>query len=430
MTKQKLTKRVVESAPVPEIGEGRIWDSEIAGFCLRIYPGTETRQGHAAKPVRRMFAIKYRVRGIQRWLTLGEHGDGPDKLTADRARKEAASVVVDARRGIDPGEARRRIEGLTIKGLVELYLEKGPDDKPTKRDSSWAMDRTNLERHVVPLLGKMALDTVTRDHITGMIRSITAGKTAKDVKTKLRGRSIVKGGAGIADPDLFHPALDLQLGDRQGAFRRPEPVREGRTKAPTGGSKRFLSESQAQGLIAALDALEADATISERQGAVYRLLLLTGARRNEIAGLRWTEVDFDRRRLVLPPSRTKAGGRTGDRRISLNDMAFGILQRLYKTRGRSQFVFPATKGDNGYATSESKIWRDKVLPKAKLEGVRIHDLRHSFASFALADGASLPMIGKALGHANSRATERYAHLSDDPVRALAERIGERFSPKT
>ncbi|HBI19090.1 MAG TPA: integrase, partial [Brevundimonas sp.] len=164
--------------------------------------------------------------------------------------------------------------------------------------------------------------------------------------------------------------------------------------------------------------------------AVYRLLLLTGARRNEIAGLRWTEVDFDRRRLVLPPSRTKAGGRTGDRRISLNDMAFGILQRLYKTRGRSQFVFPATKGDNGYATSESKIWRDKVLPKAKLEGVRIHDLRHSFASFALADGASLPMIGKALGHANSRATERYAHLSDDPVRALAERIGERFSPKT
>ena len=428
MTTQKLTKRVVESAPVPETGEGRIWDSEIAGFCLRIYPGTETGQGHAAKPVRRMFAINYRVRGIQRWLTLGEHGDGPDKLTADRARKEAASVVVDARRGIDPGEARRRIEGLTVKGLVELYLEKGPDDKPTKRDSSWAMDRTNLERHVVPLLGKMALDTVTRDHITGMIRSITAGKTAKDVKTKLRGRSIVKGGAGIADRTYSTLRATFNWAIDKGHFAGPNPCAKVERKLRP-AVERFLSESQAQDLIAALDALEAGATISERQGAVYRLLLLTGARRNEIAGLRWTEVDFDRRRLVLPPSRTKAGGRTGDRRISLNDMAFGILHRLYKTRGRSQFVFPAAKGDNGYATSESKIWRDKVLPKAKLEGVRIHDLRHSFASFALADGASLPMIGKALGHANSRATERYAHLSDDPVRALAERIGERFSPK-
>ncbi|QSF54873.1 tyrosine-type recombinase/integrase [Brevundimonas fontaquae] len=428
MTKQKLTKRVVESAPVPETGEGRIWDSEIAGFCVRIYPGTETKQGHAARAVRRIFAIKYRVRGIQRWLTLGEFGDGPDKLTAERARREAASVVVDARRGIDPGEARRRIVGLTVKGMVELYLEKGPNDKPTKREATWAVDRTNLERHVVPLLGKMVLETVTRDHITGMIRSITAGKTARDVRTVRRGRSIVKGGAGIADRTYSTLRATFNWAIDKGHFAGPNPCAKVKREIRP-AVERFLSESQAQALITALDALEAEKTLSERQGAVFRLLLLTGARRNEIAGLRWTEVDFDRRRLVLPPSRTKAGGRTGDRRISLNDVAFRILERLHRNRDRSQFVFPASKGDSGYATSEPKIWRDKVLPKAGLEGVRIHDLRHSFASFALADGASLPMIGKALGHANSRATERYAHLSDDPVRALAERIGERFSPK-
>ncbi len=426
MIKQKLTKRVVDSAPVPLSGESRIWDSEISGFCLRIYPGTQIRPGHPSRGIRKIFAIKYRVRGIQRWLTLGEYGDGPDKLTADRARKEAASVVVDARRGIDASEARRRIVGLTVKGLVELYLEKGPDDKPTKRESSWAMDRTNLERHVVPLLGKLMLDTVTRDHITGMIRSITAGKTARDVKTKARGRSIVKGGAGIADRTFSTLRATFNWAIDKGHFAGPNPcAKVERQVRPA--VERYLSESQARDLITALDDLEAEAVISERQGAVYRLLLLTGARRNEIAGLRWSEVDFDRRRLVLPPSRTKAGGRTGDRRITLNDMAFGILERLSRTRGRSQFVFPAIRGGNGYATSESKIWRYKVLPKARLEGVRIHDLRHSFASFALADGASLPMIGKALGHASSRATERYAHLSDDPVRALAERIGERFA---
>lgn len=428
MMKQKFTKRVVEGAPVPATGEGRIWDSEIAGFCLRIYPGAAARQGRAARPARKVFAIKYRIRGIQRWLTLGEYGDGPGKLTADRARKEAASVVVDARRGIDVGAARRRVAGLTVAGLIALYLEEGPNDKPTKRASSWAMDRTNLERHVVPLLGKLVLDAVTRDHITGMIRSITAGKTAKDVKTKFRGRSIVKGGAGIADRTYSTLRATFNWAIDKGHFVGPNPCANvPRTLRPA--VECFLSEAQAQDLIAALDVLEADATISERQGAVYRLLLLTGARRNEIAGLRWSEVDFDRRRLVLPPSRTKAGGRTGERRISLNDMAIGILERLSKTRGGSQFVFPASKGENGYATSESKIWREKVLPKAKLKGIRIHDLRHSFASFALADGASLPMIGKALGHANSRATERYAHLSDDPVRALTERIGERFRSK-
>ena len=232
---------------------------------------------------------------------------------------------------------------------------------------------------------------------------------------KLRGRSIVKGGAGIADRTYSTLRATFNWAIDKGHFAGPNPCAKVERKLRP-AVERFLSEAQAQDLIAALDALEADATISERQGAVYRLLLLTGARRNEIAGLRWTEVDFDRRRLVLPPSRTKAGGRTGDRRISLNDMAFGILQRLYKTRGRSQFVFPATKGDNGYATSESKIWRDKVLPKAKLEGIRIHDLRHSFASFALADGASLPMIGKALGHANSRATERYGGVGQSRER--------------
>ncbi len=428
MTKQKITKRVIESAAVPDVGERRIWDTEIAGFCLRIYSGTATRAGHTARPARKIFAIKYRVRGVQRWLTLGEYGEGPNKLTADRARKEAASVVVDARRGIDPGEARRRIVGLTVKDLVEHYLEKGPNDKPTKRAATWAVDRTNLERHVVPLLGRLPLETISRDHITSMIRSITAGKTARDVKTIRRGRSIVKGGAGIADRTFSTLRAAINWAIDKGHFVGPNPcAKVQRELRPV--TERFLSEAQAKSLIAALDDLEAQATISERQGAVFRLLLLTGARRNEIAGLRWTEVDFDRRRLVLPPSRTKAGGRTGDRRISLNEQAFRILERLYETRARSLFVFPASKGNSGYATSEPKIWRNKVLPKAGLEGVRIHDLRHSFASFALADGASLPMIGKALGHANSRATERYAHLSDDPVRALSEKIGERFSKK-
>jgi integrase len=131
--------------------------------------------------------------------------------------------------------------------------------------------------------------------------------------------------------------------------------------------------------------------------------------------------------LVLPPERTKAGGKTGERRISLSAPALEILS---KRRAKSNaemtamgglFVFPAARGD-GHAIGLRRAFT-KVRARANLEGLRIHDLRHSFASFAAADGASLFLIGKLLGHASARATERYAHLSTDPLQDAANQIG-------
>jgi integrase len=160
------------------------------------------------------------------------------------------------------------------------------------------------------------------------------------------------------------------------------------------------------------------------------------ARKTEILGLRWSEIDNARKLLILPPVRTKAGGKTGERRIPLSAPALEILTRRRAKAKEAwhdeaegelrtyDFVFPAARGQ-GHATGLRRAFMT-VCTKAKLSGLRIHDLRHSFASFAIADGASLFLIGKLLGHASARTTERYAHLSSDPLQDAVNKIGSRI----
>jgi len=405
--KQKLTKRAVDAAPIPTTGEARVWDDELAGFCLRVYPSG-----------RKVYVLKYRVAGRQRWLTIGEHGS---PWTPDEARTAAKAGLLSAGQGNDPATKKRLRDDLTVSKLIILYLEEGPSSKPDKRTGSWASDRSNLERHVKPTIGRRLVSGLAKGDITRMTAAITNGETAANEKTKARGRAIVTGGAGIAARCFSTARAMFAWSIEEGFSVAPNPC-AGVKLAARPSAERFMSEQQAVDLMTALVALESEQVISTRQAAIFRLLLLTGARRVEIAGLRWSEVDFERQRLILPPARTKAGGKSGERRITLNTSAVAILKDLEKTRGRDKFVFPATKGESGHTTTEGKVWREKVLPRAKLSGVRIHDLRHSFASFALADGASLALIGKALGHASSRATERYAQLADDPLKAMAERM--------
>lgn len=436
MSKDKISKRSVDAMAPPETGEARLWDEKLAGFCVRAYAPT------ARTPVgRKVYAVKYRVDGRQRWFTIGEHGQPwtdrngvTGDLTAERARTEAEIVLGDAKRGADPATIKReRRKSLRVSELIDLYLKEGPATKPAKRATSWATDRVNLERHVKPTLGSRLASEIEKADMGRLVKSVTEGATAADVKTKKRGRSIVKGGPAAAERALATARAMFSWAIDHGHLPGPNPAK-GIKLAASGSSERFLSEEEAHAVFAAIDALEAELEITEAQAAIFRLLLLTGARRNEIAGLKWTEVDLSRKWLSLPPTRTKAGAKTGERRIHLNRAAVEILSSLPRPRGNkapgSAWLFPASRGAKGHTTTASKVWKDKVVPKAKLAGVRVHDLRHSFASFALADGVSLPMIGKALGHANSRSTERYAHLADEPLRALSEGVAERLAKKS
>lgn len=413
MKKQRLTKRTVDAAPVPATGEIRVWDSDLSGYCLRVYPTG-----------RKVYAVKYRVGGRQRWLTIGEHGN---PWTPDAARDEAARVLLEAERGNDPAEAKRSRTDLLVSELIDLYLTEGPKSRPNKRAVSWQQDRSGLTRHAKPLIGRRLAAGLTKADLTRMVADIASGKTATVEKTRKRGKAIVTGGNGTASRTYASVRAMFSWAVEEGIIPPPNPCDGVKLKlAAPPSAERFLSDTQAADLWAALAALEREGEVSPRQAAIFRLLLLTGARRTEIAGLCWSEVDLEKARLVLPPERTKAGARTGERRIALNAQAVAILSDLARTKGRDRYVFPARRGTSGHTTAEGKLWREKVLPRAKLAGVRIHDLRHSFASFALADGASLALIGKALGHADARTTERYAKLTDDPVREMAQRIGSRF----
>ena len=191
--------------------------------------------------------------------------------------------------------------------------------------------------------------------------------------------------------------------------------------------ERFLSREEAGRLIDAINTLEAAKEVNPAFCDAIRLLLLTGARKTEILGLTWSEVDIVRKVLLLPPERTKAGGQNGERRITLSPPALEILARRRPAKVKpTEFVFPAIKGD-GHIIGIRRAFA-KACVRAKVEGVRLHDLRHSFASFAIADGASLFLVGKLLGHASARTAERYAHLSGDPLQDAAAAIGERLMP--
>jgi integrase len=428
--KDKISKRTLDALSVPGQGEARLWDEKLSGFCVRAYAAT-TR----APAGRKVYAVKYRVNGKQGWFTIGEHGKPwtddkgvPGDLTADRARDAAEHILGLARRGIDPSAQRReRGKGQKVAELIDVYLKEGPATKPDKRASSWATDKSNLIRHVKPLIGERLVKEVTKTDVAKMLAGVAEGKTAADEKTKKQGRSIVRGGAGVSHRVLTSARAMFAWAIDHDHLAGANPC-AGIKLPPRPTVERFLSAKEAGALFSTLDKLVAGKEIQAKHAAIFKLLLLTGARRNEIAALRWAEVDLERGLLVLPPSRTKAGGKSGDRRIPLNSLAEKILRSQKKAKG-AVFVFPADKGKSGHTTAANKVWRNKVRPAAKLAGLRLHDLRHSFASFALADGASLPLIGKALGHASARSTERYAHVKDDPLRALSEGIAGRLSPK-
>ena len=247
------------------------------------------------------------------------------------------------------------------------------------------------------------------------IINIASGRTSVDTKSRLRGRAIVKAGKGTATRtvgllgNIFSYGFDCGFVDMS-------PVR-GVKKYFDKKGKRYL---RTQELVALGQALADGASLGSNPQvfAVLKLLILTGARKGEIEALRWDAVDFIGGYLRLAVSKT------GQKAIPLNGGALEILNAVPKLEG-SPFVFPAHRSD-GYYEGTPKVWRI-IREVAGLENVRMHDLRHSFASIAVSGGASLPIIGALLGHKDSATTQRYAHLHDDPLKAASEAVGDKIS---
>jgi len=410
--KARITKRTVDAVAKPETGEARLWDIDIRGFFLRVYPTG-----------RRVYALKYRLGPRQRIFTIGEHGS---PFTPETARDAADKALRRVKDGEDPAiEKKAEREALTVTQLIARYLEEGPATKPAKRESSWAIDRANLHRHIRPLLGRKVANHVTKAEAAKAIRDIVKGVTAIDEKSEnARGRIIVSGGEATAHRTRATAAAMFAWGVEHG-YVKSNPFASMRLSTPA-TRERFLTRDEAGKLIDAIARLEAAKTINPAFGDAVRLLLLTGARKTEILGLRWAEVDFERKRLLLPQARTKTGGQNGERRIVLSPPALEILaRRLQEAKEGAEFVLPSTK-TGGPVVGLRKAFL-AACAAAGLDDLRVHDLRHSFASFAVADGASLFLVGKLLGHATSRTAERYAHLSGDPLDAVAAAVAKNLS---
>lgn len=399
----KLTKRIVDALST-DGAEAFAWDTIVRGFGVRVRKGGS-----------KTFILKYRMGSAVRRHSLGKVGS---PYTVDEAREAAAEILRQVRDGHDPMSAKRELNAaITVGELIETYLHEGRISKPNKRESSWRGDASVLHRHVGPLLGHRLARDITRRDLEKLQADVLSGKTAQDVRTKARGRAIIRGGPGAAGQMIRSTAAMFAWATLQEII--PANPAIGVQKVKPRRRERFLTFGEARHLIETLAELVDADDIPEPHAAILRLLLFTGARKSEILNLTWGEVDLERGRILLPWHRSK----TGEKMIPLNSAA---LQELMQRPREGPYVFPAARGE-GPTVGLYKTW-DVVRKRAKLEGVRIHDLRHSFASFAAADGASLYLIGKALGHRQASTTERYAHLTDDPVRAVAEQVGSRFLP--
>jgi integrase len=379
-----------------------LWDSDLRGFGARVKPSGVIS-----------YLVQYRnAQGRSRRLTVGRHG----VLTPEEARTEARKALAEVTRGGDPAEERDTARrDPTIQELCDLYLADGPAARPTKKASSWAADYSGIRRHIVPLLGRKHLAGLTRADVERFQRDVTDGRTAADEKTGPRGRAIVRGGPVTAARTTSVLAAILSFAVERGL--RPDNPAQGVERNKSRKIERFLSTRE----LARLGEVLADAQNlpgNPMMIAAIRLLLLTGCRKNEILRLRWDWVDMERGALRLPDSKT------GAKVVPLGAPALAILARLPRHEG-SPWVLPATRG-NGHLIGLQRAWR-KIAKAADLDDVRLHDLRHGFASVAVAAGSSLYLLGKVLGHTHARTTERYAHLDADPVHVVADRTARKIA---
>lgn len=410
----KLEKKAVDAA-VPKGAPYRLWDADLKGFGLRVMPsGVKT------------YIVSYRVgqgrAGVKREYTIARHGE----MTPKEARSFAADCLAKIRLGEDPQSARahERVD-LTVAGLCELYLR---DGTTTKKPSTLVTDRSRIKSHILPLLGRRTLSSIATADITKFVRDVAAGKTAANIKpsrkdllkagvhaaalkstpTRRRHESMAKGGKGAATRTTGLLGGIFQFAITEG-YLISNPVR-GVERFKDRIMQRFLSEAEMARLQAALIAAR-DAGANPYSFSVLYLLSLTGARRSEIEGLMWSELDFEHGQIRLDDSKV------GARSIAIGDAAAKFL-KLHPRSGESPYLFPSTRNPAKYYVGTCKVWL-RVRAAAGLDEVRMHDLRHTFASFAVAGGLSLPFIGALLGHKDVKTTQQYAHIADQPIRVAA-----------
>jgi len=398
----KITKRVVDALRPDRSGKDVFrWDAgdgALKGFGIRMKPS-----GAAS------YLVQYRNKeGRTRRLVIGKVGT----LTPDEARTVAGDALKAATMGGDPSAERHSVRGaITVSDLCDLYLAEA---KNRIKASTLAMDRSRIETHVKPLIGRFTVRSLTAADIERMKSNIIAGKTARPRKKEGRG-GIATGGSGVAARTLGMTVTILEYAKRLKLIK-DNPAR-GVKKPPDRKQRRFLTLEE----IAKLGGQMRDAEAAGENAtalAAIRLLLLTGLRRME--ALKLPRAWVDRRTRCIRFEDTKSGAQL--RPIGAEAVK---LIEAQPVRDGCSWVFPASHGD-GHFVGLPKVL-ERICANAELEDVTVHVLRHSFAASAAEMGFSELTIAGLLGHSVPGITARYAHVPDAALVAAADRVATRIA---
>jgi integrase len=364
-----------------------IHDTKLSGFGAR-------RQTNAIS-----YFVKLRVGGQQRWITIGQHGrpDGEGGTwTPDSARRKAIKIMGNPALADKPALPVTTPTRPMFNDVADAFIKMhGAKYKPRTAEEVQRIIRLHLK----PAFGHLEIAALTRTHAE------TAHAGWKD---KPR----------AANHALAILSKLMSWAEEHGYRNRDTNPCRRIPHYPQNNRERFLQPQELARLGTVLKQVEKAGAVDPYAIAAIKLLIFTGARLSEILTLRWSYVDLQRQALLLPDSKT------GQKTIPLNAAAVAVLKKLPKIDKNPHVIVGRKPGSR--LINLQKPWR-YIRSLAKLDDVRIHDLRHTFASVGVAAGGSLPIIGRALGHSQVSTTQRYAHLTDTPVHQLTQLVGERLA---
>ena len=372
----KLNERIVDGLKA-DAKAGVVWDRDLPGFGVRVYPSG-----------RKTYVVQTRGPNGSRRVTLGMHGE----ITARQARRRAASAIDRIKSGLEP---LTDLSGLksepTVADLAERFLEQHVAVRC--KASTARRYRQVIENQILPTLRKLPVADVRRKHVVALHYDLrntpnAANKARQTLST------------------MFSFARDWGLrSDGGNPCRGVRAYRERHRE-------RFVNGKEYGRIGRVLDEAEANGSPWPAAVAAIRLLILTGCRSREMQTLKWVDIDRAAGEIRL------ADSKTGPRPVPLTAPARAVLDSIERESG-NPWVF-AGRRPGTHVGPLGQPWR-RLRVRAGLEDVRLHDLRHSYASRALELGESLPMIGKLLGHNRVQTTARYAHLASEmEKRAVAK----------
>lgn len=373
----KLTKRFIESIAPDSKKMVKHWDSEIKGFGVIVLPSG-----------RRTYCVQYRnATRTKKMVKVGTHG----QITTEEARSLAKKYLSEVTHGYDPAKIRKDNRNLpTMNDLAHDYILNHGEKK---RPKSLSEDQKLLKNIILPSLGKEQVVNVSRQDIESLHR--------KHKQTPYQANRVLA---------LLSKMFSLALG---WGWRENNPVK-GVERYPEVRRDHWLKEEELQILWKVLDQHS-----NQLAACVFKLLILTGARKGEVLHATWDQFDLEKGIWTKPSLLTKQKKKE---HLPLSIEALEVLKDM-KTQASSSFLFPGRR--QGKSIQEIKRAWDKIRKKAGFPDLRIHDLRHTHASHLVSSGLSLSIVGKLLGHTQVSTTQRYAHLADEPLRQAVELFGRK-----